>query len=188
MTSSRRLGTVALLVALLVAMLVTACAGGTPGATTSSEPTGLPSAQVEQIRAYLDGLAQAGRLSGAVSVSADGRTYAAAYGTADSATKAQNTVDTKFRIGSVSKQLTAAVVLLLQERGRLQLTDRLCDVLPGCPAAWTPITLDQLLTHTSGIADHLIRTRASRRRSPSHRRGTSTDCARYRCTSRRARG
>ncbi|MGV1009411.1 MAG: serine hydrolase domain-containing protein [Dermatophilaceae bacterium] len=151
MTCARRMGGT---VVLLAAVLAAACTGGQSSEPTTSTPTDLAPAQADKVRAYLDGLAASGRLSGAVSVSADGRTFAAAYGTADPATMAPNTLDTRFRIGSVSKQLTAAAVLLLQERHQLLVTDPLCVHLPDCPPAWTSITLEQLLTHQSGIPDH----------------------------------
>ena len=62
-----------------------------------------------------------------------------------------NMLNTKFRIGSVTKQFTALAILLLQEQGRLHVQDHLCTFIAQCPAAWQPITLHQLLTHTSGI-------------------------------------
>ena len=62
-----------------------------------------------------------------------------------------NTLDTKFRLASITKQFTAAAILILQERGKLSVNDTLCTYLPGCPAAWRTITIHQLLTHSSGI-------------------------------------
>ena len=57
----------------------------------------------------------------------------------------------KFRLGSLSKQFAAAVILQLAERGRLALDDPIARHFPEAPAAWTEITLFHLLTHTSGI-------------------------------------
>lgn len=62
-----------------------------------------------------------------------------------------NTALTKFRIGSLTKQFTAASILLLAERGKLRLEDPVSMYLDNPPAAWNGITLLQLLTHTSGI-------------------------------------
>ena len=45
-------------------------------------------------------------------------------------------------------------ILLLQHQGRLNVHDKLCRYMDGCPAAWSSITLEQLLTHTSGIPDY----------------------------------
>jgi len=60
---------------------------------------------------------------------------------------------TKFRIGSLTKQFTAAAVLLLQERGKLRVDDPVAKYFSDLPASWRSITLRQLLTHTSGIPD-----------------------------------
>ncbi len=64
-----------------------------------------------------------------------------------------NSAATKFRIGSVTKQFTAAAILLLEERGKLSVDDPLSKHVAGVPAAWNKITLRHLLGHTSGIPD-----------------------------------
>ena len=61
--------------------------------------------------------------------------------------------DTRFPIGSLSKQFTAAAVLLLQQDGKLETSDPVARFYPGAPAAWAHITLRNLLTQTSGIPD-----------------------------------
>ena len=66
-------------------------------------------------------------------------------------TSAGCTPATRFQIASVSKQFTAAAVLLLAERGLLSLDDRIGRRLGGCPPEWRDITLHHLLTHTSGL-------------------------------------
>ena len=66
-----------------------------------------------------------------------------------------NEPDTRFRIASLTKQFTALAVLILQERGRLRVTDAVCTHLPDCPPAWRAITVEQLLTHTSGLYDYM---------------------------------
>jgi CubicO group peptidase (beta-lactamase class C family) len=73
------------------------------------------------------------------------------YGLRDRARQSPNTPETIFQIASVSKQFTAAVVLLLHERGLLSLEDRLCTWISHCPPAWEPITIHQLLSHTAGL-------------------------------------
>ncbi len=77
------------------------------------------------------------------------------YGMAHPATRTPNTPQTRFMIGSLTKQFTAAAALLLQDRGQLDVNDPLCKYWPDCPAAWAPITLAQLLEHTSGIPSFL---------------------------------
>jgi len=62
--------------------------------------------------------------------------------------------DTFFEIGSITKQLTAASILQLQEAGKLRIERPLSDYLPDAPHA-KEVTLRQLLTHTSGLHDYL---------------------------------
>jgi CubicO group peptidase (beta-lactamase class C family) len=80
-----------------------------------------------------------------------------AYGIADEEWGVNNTVHTKFRIASLSKQFTAACILLLQERGRLNVHDAISTYLPGLPPPWQAISVHQLLTHTSGIPNYTSR-------------------------------
>jgi CubicO group peptidase (beta-lactamase class C family) len=73
------------------------------------------------------------------------------YGFANLEWRIPNTPDTKFRLGSVTKQFTAASILLLEERGKLRTDDLVKKYLPDAPAAWDKIGIFHLLTHTSGI-------------------------------------
>ncbi|MFR9777177.1 serine hydrolase domain-containing protein [Micromonospora sp. MS34] len=61
------------------------------------------------------------------------------------------TPDTRFQLASVSKQLTAAAILLLAQRGALDLEDRLGRWFGASPPEWRDLSLHQLLAHTSGI-------------------------------------
>lgn len=73
------------------------------------------------------------------------------YGSADLEWNVPNSPESKFRIGSVTKQFTAACILLLEERGKLKIDDPVSKYVPNAPAAWSKITIYNLLTHTSGI-------------------------------------
>jgi len=75
------------------------------------------------------------------------------YGKADLGWGIDNGPDVKFRIGSLTKQFTAALVLLFQQDGKLSIADPVTHYLPDAPKAWAAITLAQLLGQTSGIAD-----------------------------------
>jgi CubicO group peptidase (beta-lactamase class C family) len=75
----------------------------------------------------------------------------AGYGWANHRTGRPNTPETTFQIASVSKQLTAAAILLLQEQGTLSVHDPLTRWLSECPVEWQSITVHHLLMHTSGI-------------------------------------
>jgi CubicO group peptidase (beta-lactamase class C family) len=92
------------------------------------------------------------RFTGAVLVARHGEILLdQAYGLANREWQIPNMPSTRFRIGSITKQFTAAAILLLEEQGRLRIDDALVNFLPDVPAAWRPITLRQLLSHTSGI-------------------------------------
>jgi CubicO group peptidase (beta-lactamase class C family) len=62
-----------------------------------------------------------------------------------------NAPDVKFRLGSLTKQFTATLVLLLQQDGKLKIEDPVSKYLPDAPKTWEKITLANLLGHTSGI-------------------------------------
>lgn len=74
-----------------------------------------------------------------------------AYGSANLEWDVPNTPATKFRLGSITKQFTAASILLLEERGKLSVNDPLKKYMPDAPAAWDKVTIFHLLTHTSGV-------------------------------------
>lgn len=73
------------------------------------------------------------------------------YGYANAESKTPNTLQTKFRIGSLTKQFTASAIMQLREQGLLSLQDSICKYLQPCAEAWKPVTLHHLLSHTSGI-------------------------------------
>ena len=109
----------------------------------------------DRVDAFLTQEAQAHFFSGAVLVGIDGKIrFEKSYGNANDEWVVRNTPSTKFRIASLTKQFTAACVLLLQERGRLNVHDPISKYLSNLPDAWRPITIHQLLTHTSGIPNY----------------------------------
>lgn len=74
-----------------------------------------------------------------------------AYGFADRSRGLANRPDACFDIGSMSKQFTAAAILVLQRAGKLSVNDSLGGLLPNVPADKKEITVQQLLTHTAGL-------------------------------------
>ncbi|XXF80209.1 serine hydrolase [Myxococcaceae bacterium GXIMD 01537] len=85
----------------------------------------------------------------------DGRVvYSKGYGMADLNQATPITATTLFDVGSVSKQFTAASIVLLANEGKLALTDDIRKYLPEIPDYGTPITVDHLLHHTSGLRDY----------------------------------
>jgi len=89
---------------------------------------------------------------GAASVTVNGRlAFSAACGWADVGRKIRNTKDTRFRIASITKQFTAAAVLLLREQGKFSLSDPIGKYVAGLPESWRSASIHQVLTHTSGV-------------------------------------
>ena len=76
------------------------------------------------------------------------------YGDANIEGKVRATPHTNYRLASVTKQFTAAAILLLVEDGKLDLDDTVRKWLPSLPTAASPVTLRHLLTHTSGLIDY----------------------------------
>ena len=79
-----------------------------------------------------------------------------AYGVADLANKTPLTPDMIFESGSIGKAFTATVVLKLWEQGKLSLDDPVTKYIAKAPAAWSKITLRNMLGHTSGLADYAV--------------------------------
>ncbi len=105
-----------------------------------------------QLARFMDEQVKAHHFSGVVLVVRDGeRLLANGYGSANFEWDVPNTLTTRFRIGSLTKQFTATAILQLREKGRLDLQDSICKYFEPCPAAWKPVTLHHLLSHTSGI-------------------------------------
>jgi CubicO group peptidase (beta-lactamase class C family) len=106
-------------------------------------------ARMEQvIQSYVAGK----QFMGSVLVARDGVVVLSkGYGSANLEWDIPNTSTTKFRLGSVTKQFTAASILLLEERGKLQVNDPVKKYITDAPAAWDKVTIYHLLNHTSGI-------------------------------------
>jgi CubicO group peptidase (beta-lactamase class C family) len=78
----------------------------------------------------------------------------AAYGLANVELDVPVSPDTVFEIGSITKQFTAAAILLLQQQGKLSVDDSINRYLPFTPPQWEEITIRHLLSHTSGIKNY----------------------------------
>jgi D-alanyl-D-alanine carboxypeptidase len=111
---------------------------------------------MEALKKDLEHDSAADRFSGAALVAKDGNVlFNQAYGMADREKKIPNTVNTKFRIGSMNKMFTAVSILQLVQAGKIQLTDPLGKYLPDYANknVATKVTIHQLLTHTGGTGD-----------------------------------
>jgi CubicO group peptidase (beta-lactamase class C family) len=117
-----------------------------------------PAAQdkVRAVDALLTSYHEAGIFNGAALVSDNGKVMLKkGYGFADFEWKIPNTPDTKFRIGSITKQFTATVVMQLVEEGKLSLDATLSSLLPYYRTdTGSKVTLHHLLSHTSGIPSY----------------------------------
>jgi CubicO group peptidase (beta-lactamase class C family) len=80
--------------------------------------------------------------------------FKAGFGLADVELREPCTPATNFRMASVSKQFTALAVMLLVDQGKLSLDDTLDEFFVGGPRYWEEITIEQLLTHASGLPDY----------------------------------
>ena len=113
-----------------------------------------------ELEARIDALAAAAlEAPGAVGLSVavgvgDRVVYAKGFGLAEVEHKVPADAETLFRIGSVTKQYTAAAVMRLVEQGKLSLDDPIEKVLPEYPAPAKPVTIRRLLDHTSGIPSY----------------------------------
>ena len=76
------------------------------------------------------------------------------YGLADVELAVPIRPEMVFRVGSVTKQFTAACILRLADEGRISLSDDLTRYLPDFPTGGRRVTIEQLLTHTSGIHNY----------------------------------
>ncbi len=77
--------------------------------------------------------------------------FSGGYGYANLEWETGNTPTTKFRIGSITKQITAAAILQLEEAGKLSTNDQISNYVSEIPDSWQDITILHLLTHASGI-------------------------------------
>lgn len=114
-------------------------------------------AHADAVDDYLQGQMRKLHIPGlSIAIVRDGRVIKArGYGFADLELSAPATKASVYEIGSMSKQFTAAAVMMLAEQGRLSLEDPVTKYFPQAPAAWSSITVQHLLSHTSGIQNHV---------------------------------
>ncbi len=108
-----------------------------------------------KVNEYMSAATSVDGFSGSILVARNGQPVVSkGYGMANNELDVPNTPQTVFRLGSVTKQFTAMAIMILQERGKLGVSDPVCKYLSECPAAWQPLTVKNLLTHTSGIPNY----------------------------------
>lgn len=128
-----------------------ATAGPAPDKNSVTNP------RVPRLRSYMEDLLQTGQFTGTVLVADNGEILInEGYGPADIESGRANTPATQLRIGSLTKQFTAAAILRLQELGRLNVDDPVSSYLPDYPGG-EQITIHQLLTHSAGVPNYTRR-------------------------------
>ena len=154
-TPIRRLvhGAAALLLSLTV---IHAQAPAPPPAPPPAQPAALdPATLAHKIDELMAGHLKANDFSGTILLARDGKPLVAkGYGFANIEWQIPNAPDTRFRIGSLTKQFTSMLVMQLREQGKIRIEDSVCVYLTPCPDAWKPVTIHHLLTHTSGIPSY----------------------------------
>ncbi len=116
-------------------------------------------APAQDITSKVDQVANAyakkNQFSGSVLVAKGGRVLVKkGYGMANIELGVPNTPETKFRLGSITKQFTATAILQLAAAGKLSVDDKISKYIPDTPGSWSNITIHHLLTHTSGIFNY----------------------------------
>ena len=110
------------------------------------------SAKVDE---YMKAVLQVDGFSGTILIARDGKPIVSkGYGMASIELNVPNTPEKIFRLGSITKQFTGMAISMLQERGKLSVSDPMCNYFADCPDIWKPITIKHLLNHTSGITNY----------------------------------
>lgn len=152
----KRRGGIAVLVTALVVML-TACGGGQRPEPTSIplRPTATAAFPTGDIEKLMTQLLDAGAPAVIVEVRDGAESWSHAVGVAAVNTQAPATPDLAVRVASLTKPMVAAIVLQLVDEGRLSLDEDATTLIPGQLAPPGPVTIRELLNHTSGAPDYV---------------------------------
>ncbi len=113
----------------------------------------------EKLDEYLTAVSKLNKFNGVAFVAKDGKILLQkGYGWRDAKNHVAHDGHSIFQIGSITKQFTATIILYLQERGKLSVKDKLSKYIPDFPRG-NDITLENLLTHTSGVFNYTNDTR-----------------------------
>jgi D-alanyl-D-alanine carboxypeptidase len=137
---------------LLFALLVELAGVSAMGAQAHSALADESRSRIDEIAT--SALAVTGVPSASLAVVKDGKiAYVQAYGNSRLDPKTKASTEMRYSIGSISKQFTAAAILLLQEQGKLSLDDKVSKWVPGMTRG-DEVSIRQLLSHTSGYQDY----------------------------------
>lgn len=114
-----------------------------------------PSELAPKVEEYMAARVARDKFSGTILIARDGVPLVRrAFGRANLELDVPCKPESVYRLGSITKQFTATAVLILAERGKLKLSDPIGKYVPKAPKTWNDITIEHLLTHTSGIVDY----------------------------------
>jgi CubicO group peptidase (beta-lactamase class C family) len=110
------------------------------------------SARLDQ---YMSARAALGQFNGVALVAREGKILLhKGYGYSSLEQEVPNGPQTKFEAASITKQFVAFAIQQLRDGGKLSLNDSICRFVDSCPPAWTAVTIDHLIHHSSGIPDY----------------------------------
>jgi len=131
------------------------CTLSAPALPGVQVPTDTPASLAASLDRYLTARTELGRFSGAVLVAKGDRVlFRKGYGLADVARRTPYAPETRHTVASITKMFTSMAALKLRDAGKLKLDDSVCAHLAACPEAWKPVTVQELMRHTSGIPDY----------------------------------
>jgi CubicO group peptidase (beta-lactamase class C family) len=124
-----------------------------PSGALADRPS--PQELTSKIEQYMAAQVERGHFNGTILLAKNGQIlFCRGFGMANLEHDIPCGPNTKFRLGSITKQFTAMAILILRERGKIAFTDKVGKYIPGAPKAWDEITIHHLLTHTSGIPNY----------------------------------
>jgi len=124
-------------------------------AQKATAPTVSDEQIVAKVNEYMKAVMDVDGFSGTILVARDGKPIVSqGYGYASIELNVPNEPKSIFRLGSITKQFTGMAIAMLQERGKLSVNDPICKYFTDCPEIWKPITVNNLLRHTSGITNY----------------------------------
>ena len=139
-------------VVILCLVQIFGCGSGGSGDSANEEALSLPE-KIQVIDRYLYDLNEQERFNGAVLLAKEGEpVLMKTYGYTDASKESLLTIDSSFRLASVSKQFTTMAIMILKERGLLNFSDIISQHLPELKD--NNITIEHLMHHTSGIQDY----------------------------------
>ena len=152
MTQKKRVPFIAFAVLLFSILTMPAVAPADPAGPAQKA---VDDALAKRIDAVMAEIYKPGEPGAAIIVRKDGRTiFRKGYGMADMELGVPVEPDMVFRLGSITKQFTAVSILMLAEQGKLSLQDEITKFLPDLPTQGRTITIEHLLTHTSGLKSY----------------------------------